>query len=63
MLFDGQPVAGRLVKAWNKQGKVALQLPYAGPWMVNLVHMIPASDSIEADWDSFWGSLKFEMAA
>ena len=33
----------------DKQEKVALQLPYAGPWMVNLVHMIPASDSIEAD--------------
>lgn len=73
--FDGRPLAGVLLKAWHgrgvrlpaaqsvsdAQGRVALQLPKAGPWLLNAVHMIPASGSARVDWDSFWGSLTFEM--
>lgn len=79
--FDDKPLGGALVKAWHKhdgqlvmirattsaQGEVVFNLPYAGDWMVSVVHMIPATASGEAgdeegvDWDSFWGNLSFHM--
>ena len=76
LLFDGKPIANRLVKAWHKRdrqtvmiraisndaGKVVFNLPYAGPWMISIVHMIPATDTADADWDSYWGNLTFELA-
>ncbi len=75
--FDGKPLVNALIKAWCKrgeqtviiktrtgeQGKFSLSLPYAGPWMISVVHMIPATDSADADWDSFWGNLTFELPA
>ena len=75
LLFDDQPVAGRLVKAWHKRdgqtvviraysdksGQVSFNLPYRGGWMVSFVHMIAATDSSAVDWDSFWGSITFEL--
>ena len=74
--FDGQPRPGVLVKAWHKQGgqvttirstsdargRFELTLPFAGHWMLNAVHMVPATDSSDIDWDSFWGSLSFTLA-
>jgi hypothetical protein len=77
LLFDGSPLAGALVKAWHKHdaqvlmirartsvdGKVEFSLPYAGPWMISVVHMIPAVGSAQVDWDSFWGNLTFELPA
>lgn len=75
LLFDGKPLANALVKAWHKrdgqtlmirahataQGTVRFTLPYDGAWMISVVHMIPATDSAEVDWDSFWGNLTFEL--
>jgi uncharacterized GH25 family protein len=77
LLFDDKPLANALVKAWHRrdgqtltirarsdaQGRVRLTLPYAGPWMVGTVHMVPVSDGSEADWDSYWGNLTFEIGA
>jgi hypothetical protein len=74
--FQGQPLAGMLVKAWYKLGSQTttirtttdaaghfqFTLPFAGTWMLNTVHMIPATDSSDVDWDSFWGSLTFNLA-
>lgn len=74
ILFDGQPLAGALVKAWHRQGAQTMQirtrttaqgdahfaLPYAGPWMISVVHMIAAEGDEDVDWDSFWGNLTFE---
>ena len=83
IVFDDKPLSGALVKAWHKHngqlvmirattsplGLVEFNLPYAGDWMVSVVHMIPAIDgggedgSEEGvDWDSFWGSLTFDLA-
>lgn len=76
LTFDGKPLTGVLVKAWHKQdqqvtvvrarsdrsGRLNLQLPFAGPWLLNVVHMIPA-DGVGVDWESHWGSLTFELAA
>jgi uncharacterized GH25 family protein len=75
LLFDGAPLAGTLVKAWHKHdgqtvtirarsgndGHVSFSLPYSGGWMISAVHMIPASDTSAADWDSFWGNLSFAL--
>ena len=81
IVFDDKPLAGALVKAWHKrdgqlvmirattsaQGEVTFNLPYAGDWMVSVVHMIPAlhggeeADEEGLDWDSFWGNLSFHL--
>lgn len=77
LYFDQKPLAGALIKAWHQhdnqimiikarstdEGDVALTLPYAGPWMLSVVHMIPVTDSPDVDWDSYWGNLTFEMSA
>ena len=75
LLFDGKPLVNRLVKAWYKHdgqtllirthsdsgGQVAFNFPYAGPWMLSVVHMLPATETADADWDSFWGNLTFDL--
>jgi Domain of unknown function (DUF4198) len=75
ILFDGKPLADRLVKAWYKHddqtlliraqsdagGHLIFNFPYAGPWMLSVVHMIAAIETAEADWDSYWGNLTFEL--
>jgi hypothetical protein len=76
LTFEGKPRAGVLIKAWHKQGRqtttirattdpqgaFVLTLPFAGMWMLNAVHMVPATDSAGVDWDSYWGSLTFDLA-
>lgn len=75
VLWDGKPLANALVKLWhrragqlllirvvtNAQGKLLATPPFAGVWMASVVHMVPAVDSAQDDWDSYWGSLTFEL--
>ena len=75
LLFDGKPLASALIKAWHNEdgqimmiratssfdGKVHLNLPLDGGWMLSVVHMIPVTDSAEFDWDSYWGNLSFAL--
>lgn len=75
--FEGKALAGALVKAWHKkdgqttairstsdaQGHVTFDLPFAGPWLLNTVHMLKTTDAPDVDWDSFWSSLTFEVKA
>ncbi len=77
LLFEQKPLADALVKAAHLRegqsvtirartdgsGRVAFNLPYPGAWMVSVVHMIPASDPAEDDWDSLWGNLTFSLGA
>lgn len=77
LLFDDKPLQEALVKAWHRKdgqtivvrarsdadGRVRITLPYSGAWMVSTVHMIPAAGTSDADWDSFWGNLTFELPA
>ena len=77
VLFDDKPLAGALLKAWNKQGgqtliiraktsvdgKAAFNLPYAGGWMISVVHMVPTKGVKDIDWDSHWGNLSFNLSA
>ena len=76
VLFDDKPLTGALVKAWNRQGsqtliiraktsvdgKATFNLPYAGGWMVSVVHMVPVKGVKDIDWDSLWGNLSFKLA-
>ena len=77
VLFDDKPLAGALLKAWNRQGgqtliiraktsvdgKATFNLPYAGSWMISVVHMVPVKGAKDIDWDSLWGNLSFKLAA
>lgn len=73
ILFENKPLAGALVRYWNRdvqnhvseekqrsdaQGRARFKLR-AGSNMVSLVRMIPHTDTTEADWHSYWGSLTF----
>ena len=76
LLFDGQPLAGALVKAWHRKdgqslivrtrtaadGIAALTLPHPGAWMVSVVHMVPAVGVKDIDWDSLWANLSFGLS-
>lgn len=73
--FDGKPLRGALLKAWHKRGGQTLviraktgadgfssfNLPYFGPWMISVVHMVPMSGVKDIDWDSSWSSLSFNI--
>lgn len=74
LLYEGKPLEGALVVALNrnepdkklsartdKDGRVTLRLPRAGAWLVKAVHMVPAPRDADADWESFWASLTFEI--
>lgn len=75
LLFDNQPLAGSLIKAWHRQngqitlirarsgnnGDVQLTLPFSGVWMLSVVHMLPMTSNSEFSWESFWGNLTFSV--
>jgi uncharacterized GH25 family protein len=73
LLYEGKPLSGALVVAFNKteplaklkartddNGRVEFILPHSGAWLVTSVHMIPASFFSGHDWESLWASLTFE---
>jgi uncharacterized GH25 family protein len=76
VLFDNQPLAGALLKAWNRRGgqtliiraktsadgEATFNLPYAGGWMISVVHMVPSKGAKDIDWDSHWGNLSFNLS-
>ncbi|MES2632232.1 MAG: DUF4198 domain-containing protein [Pseudomonadota bacterium] len=73
--FDSKPLQGALLKFWSKdhgqvtivrtitdaEGKVQFTPPWPGTWMASVVHMVPARDSQQDDWDSYWGNLTFAL--
>ncbi len=73
--WESRALAGVLVKAWHRrgdqtvvvrtvtdpQGRVRLELPFAGAWMLSAVHMVPVTGVPDIDWDSHWSSLSFEL--
>ncbi|NPC58698.1 DUF4198 domain-containing protein [Caenimonas soli] len=75
VFFDGKPLSNALMRAWHKRGgqtstiksktdargKVTFALPLPGAWMVSAVHMVPARNSPDHDWDSYWGNLTFAI--
>ncbi len=74
ILFYGMPLPGARVVAYNKHepaeaivaysdahGRVRFNLPRAGVWLLRSVHLVPAPVNPEADWESYWASLTFDL--
>lgn len=74
VVFEGHPLAHALVVARSEakpfdavklrtdaDGRVSLPLEASGRWMVKTVHMVPLEGVADADWESLWGSLSFEV--
>lgn len=45
----------------DAQGRVTLPLSHGGVWLINAVHMVKAPPQLNADWESVWSSLTFEL--
>jgi uncharacterized GH25 family protein len=45
----------------DSEGIVTIPLTKVGPWLVRSVYMLPLTDSTEADYESWWASLTFEI--
>jgi len=76
LTFRGTPLAEALVVAYNQRtpyhklsvrsdrdGRAVFTLDEPGVWLVKAVHMVPAPAGSDADWESFWASLTFEIGA
>jgi uncharacterized GH25 family protein len=46
----------------DAQGVARLALEGAGEWILSTVHMVPATNPADADWQSTWASLTFARA-
>ncbi|MEP0847748.1 MAG: DUF4198 domain-containing protein [Phycisphaerae bacterium] len=75
LLFRGRPLADAAVIAicaghtaapqrvrTGADGRAEFTLATPGLWMIHSVHMIEAPPDAGADWESFWGTLTFELA-
>lgn len=74
VLYHGEPAAHTLVKVWShignriflqnifteSDGTLRFPISNSGPWMVSTVRMVP-SQRTDADWESMWASLVFEI--
>ncbi len=47
----------------DDEGRVRLELPRAGRWMLTAVHMERAPQGADHDWSSLWASMTFELRA
>jgi uncharacterized GH25 family protein len=74
LLYESKPLAGALVIAMHRddsslrlrarsdaKGRVTFKLPKRGVWLIKSVQMIPAPPASNADWESLWASLTFEL--
>ena len=72
---EGKPYVNALVQARNAEypdsgisartdelGRIAFKLPRSGVWVIDTVDMFVAAVGSEADWESVWASLAFEIA-
>jgi uncharacterized GH25 family protein len=75
LLFEGKPLPNATLFALCKDGKKVTQqrrtttvdgstevrLAGKGTWLLRLVHMRRCTSRADADWESFWTSLTFEL--
>jgi uncharacterized GH25 family protein len=74
LTYEGRPLSNALVIAMNRanpmakltartdaKGHVNFRLPQDGTWLIKAVHMIPAPAGTNAEWESFWASLTFQL--
>ncbi len=45
----------------NEEGIVSVKLTLGGPWLIRTVHMLPIEKDKDADWESWWASITFEV--
>ncbi|SNC59358.1 Uncharacterized conserved protein, contains GH25 family domain [Hymenobacter gelipurpurascens] len=77
VLAEGRPVAGQLVRVWqrgvspaqpplqlhsNQNGRVLLRLLSPGHYLISTVRMVPSSNRTQADWQSTWSTLTFAFS-
>jgi uncharacterized GH25 family protein len=53
--------AAQITGRTDDQGRVTLPLSKGGVWLLNAVHMVVAAPQLNADWESVWSSLTFEI--
>lgn len=76
LLFDRDPLPGVLVTARRRkdgvralssrtdaEGRVTLTLDPPGVWLIAAVHMAEAPENLDADYESWWASMTFELPA
>ncbi|MEM7244763.1 MAG: DUF4198 domain-containing protein [Acidobacteriota bacterium] len=74
VVHDGRPLADALVRACragapdheiehrtDATGRIELALPLPGRWLIKCVHVRPAPPEVDAEWESLWASLTFEI--
>lgn len=74
LLYKGKPLEGAIIKAsqYEDKDKIILQktdangliqLPIAkgGAWIISVIHIVELPKGMDADWESFWGSLYVEF--
>ncbi len=72
--FRGEPLAGKVISARNRQGPdpatsqysrtdadgvCSFKLERGGDWFVHATHMLPSPAGAETDYDSFWTTFSF----
>jgi uncharacterized GH25 family protein len=53
--------SAKMTARTDANGRVRLNLPRSGMWMIKAVHMVSAPPDSGADWESIWASLTFEL--
>lgn len=74
LFYEGEPLEGALVTAMEHEnpaqkiqsrtdrgGQASLKIGKKGVWLIKAVQMIPAPAGVDADWESIWTSLTFEI--
>ena len=74
LTYENRPLVGAQVVAMNrlnpsekrvartdKAGRVKFRLRPGGMWLIKAVHMVPAPAGTNAQWESLWASLTFEL--
>jgi len=74
LTYENRPLANALVVAMNRRnpsekltartdnaGRVRFRLHPGGMWLIKTVHTVPAAAGSNAEWESFWASLTFEL--
>jgi len=72
LLHNSRPLAGTMIKTFHlkdpqsprrvrtdEQGRATIELPLAGEYLVNAVHMLEPPAGENAHWFSLWASLTF----
>ncbi len=74
--YLGRPIGDLLVVAFTAEnpqakqkirtdgnGRAVLQLDTPGTWLIKSVHIIEVENDPDAEWESFWASLTFQLDA